>query len=368
MGTPMRIAQLCADRGIAPGSTKGAAQHLRGIASGLSDLGEDVTTYSARRAEAPFPVEVRDITSFDTTEAAKADVVYERYSLGHRRGLEIAQSAGRPFVLEVNAPLVAEAGAHRPATVSDDAAQVESELLAEADLVITVSQSLGRWAGQFRSGPTLTLTNGFEPQWFTQPNRTNPIHDLVFIGHPKPWHGADRLPLVLHDLAQRGIDATLLVIGGGNGAEALLAAARELDVDHQITVTGVLSPELATSLLAGAAIGIAPYPLHQNFYFCPLKIIDYLAAGLPIVSTAQGDIADLVGDAGIVVAPGDVPALSNAVEQLLTNRDLRERLGDNGRRRAFNTMTWKHVAERTRNALRELDVRQFEQRAASAPA
>lgn len=347
----MRVAQICADRGIAPGSTKGAAQHLRGIAAGLTELGHTVTTYAARRSESNFPVDVRPLERFDPTAARSFDIVYERYSLGHQRGLETARVAERPFVLEVNAPLVAEAGAHRPATVTDQDRQAEAHLLREADLVITVSSALSDWAATFRDGPTLTLTNGFEPQWFDQPQRRRVDHDLVFIGHPKPWHGADLLPQLLRDLNHDGIRATLLVIGGGKGADDLVADAHRLGVADQITVTGALDPQIATGLLATARIGVAPYPQHENFYFCPLKIIDYLAAGLPIVSTDQGDIAALVGRAGLVVPAGDHRAIKTALAQLLTDAELRHQLGRAGRRQALNNHTWGHVAARTQTLL-----------------
>jgi len=350
----VRIAQICADRGIAPGSTKGAAQHLRGIAAGLSELGNTVTTYAARRCESEFPVEVRPIERFDTQAAQSFDVVYERYSLGHRHGLEIAREAGRPFVLEVNAPLVAEATAHRPATVSSEDRETEAHLLYEADLVITVSGGLSAWVANHRDGPTVTLTNGFEPRWFDQTPRREVDHDLVFIGHPKPWHGADLLPQLLRDLNHDGIRASLLIIGGGKGADDLVADARHLGVADQITVTGALDPQTATGLLASARVGIAPYPKQENFYFCPLKVIDYLAAGLPIVSTDQGDIAALVGRAGIVVPAGDNRAIKTALARLLTDAELRTQLGRAGREQALNNHTWGHVAARTHRLLASL--------------
>ncbi len=56
--TRFDIIQISADRGIAPGSTKGAAQHLRGIAAGFQQRGHQVTTYTPRRPEGPFPTSV----------------------------------------------------------------------------------------------------------------------------------------------------------------------------------------------------------------------------------------------------------------------------------------------------------------------
>jgi len=293
----LHVAQVCADRGIAPGSTKGAAQHLRGLAAGLANLGHDVITYAAREPEGPYPVPVVGLGDLADPGADAIDVVYERYSLGHRSGLDHARARGVPFVLEVNAPLVDEAAIHRPDTVDHAAPDVEAELLAEADLVVTVSGELTRWVGRRRTGPTVTVRNGFEPRWFREPRADHAAirYPLVFLGHPKPWHGADRIVSLLLDLARLGHHPDALVIGGGSGGDVVRRAARRARVADRLHITGPLPPDRASAMLAEAGIGLAPYPRQEPFYFCPLKVIDYLAAGLPVVATDQGDIPQIVG-------------------------------------------------------------------------
>jgi glycosyltransferase involved in cell wall biosynthesis len=142
------------------------------------------------------------------------------------------------------------------------------------------------------------------------------------------------------------------VIGGGAGAEWLLAAADRHGVGQQLTVTGALDPREATKRLADAVIGLAPYPAQAPFYFCPLKIVDYLAAGLAVVSNDQGDIAHLVGDAGLVTAdPDDDRAFAAAVRTLLADDERRCAMAMSGRTRAHETMTWNHVASATADAI-----------------
>ncbi len=353
------IVQISADRGIAPGSTKGAAQHLRGVAGGLQNRSHRVTTYTPRPAEGDFPTPVKPLDTLthirrDDNPAA-ATVVYERYSLGHRGGLELARHVGAPFILEVNAPLVAEATRHRPDTLSPTDIEVETELIASADLVITVSSELARWARTRRTGPTIEIPNGFEPAWFDEPaTPATPRYPLVFIGHPKPWHGADRLVDLLVALAKTDRRPDLLVIGGGPGADTLRGAARRAGVGAQLAITGALPPQEASALLHQAGIGLAPYRRQEAFYFCPLKVVDYLAAGLPVVASDQGDIADLVGDAGVLVDPDDDRRLAAVVSGLLDDPASRAELGRNGRARAMASMTWGHVAARTEAAILSL--------------
>ncbi|MDH5238532.1 MAG: glycosyltransferase family 4 protein [Acidimicrobiia bacterium] len=354
--TALDIVQICADRGIAPGSTKGAAQHLRGVAAGLAGSGHRVTTYSLRSPDGPFPNDVQPLKALELLHRADTPsvdtVVYERYSLGHRGGLALARRLGVPFVLEINAPLVAEATRHRPDTLNPSDVDTEADLIGSADLVIAVSSELARWSDTMRSGPTIALSNGFEPAWFAEPaTPAAPEHPLVFIGHPKPWHGADRLIDLLVALASIDRHPDLLVVGGGPGADALRWAARRAGVGTQLTITGSLPPADGSALLRHGGIGLAPYRRQDPFYFCPLKVIDYLAAGLPVIATDQGDIPGLVGDAGVVVDPDDDNQLVAAVAALLDDPTRRVAMGNEGRARAMTSMTWHHVAARTEAAL-----------------
>ena len=348
----LRIAQVCADTGIAPGSTKGAALHLRGLAQGLTDLGHEVVTWSRRSPEGDHPVPVRPLHRLGELGCGETDVLYERYSLGCLTGLLEARRLGVPFVLEVNAPLVDEATEHRPGTVSPGDREVEDQLLAAADLVVTVSSRLEQWVGRRRVGPTVTVINGHESRWFAdRPPTASPDFPLVFLGNPRPWHGAHRLVGLLVGLRNLGHRPDLLVVGGGKGADALTTTAHQRGVGAQIRVTGAVRPETVPALLARCGVGLAPYPTIEPFYFCPLKIVDYLAAGLPVVSTRQGDIPRLVAEAGIVVPPDSDASLVRAVAAVLDNPALARAMGASGRARARSTLTWTHAARRTVEAV-----------------
>lgn len=346
----MRVVQVCADRGIAPGATKGASQHLRGIAVEMVRMGHHVTTVTARSPEGPFPAEVEPLDALDVC-CAGADLVYERYSLGHTDGLDAARRHGARFVLEVNAPLLHEATRHRPDTVRAEHAAAEARLLDEADLVVVVSRPLAEWAARHRRGPIAVVRNGVEPAWFPQAADPANVDTLVFLGHPKPWHGTDAIPRMMVDLAAAGHRPRVLVIGGGPGAAELAELAGRHGVADRLHITGALPPAEATALLQTASIGLAPYPPHEDFYFCPLKVLDYLAAGLAVVATDQGDVAELVGDAGVTVPAGDHAAFTAAVARLLDDADLRATMGAAGRARALSTMTWRDAAAATMQAI-----------------
>lgn len=234
---------------------------------------------------------------------------------------------------------------------------VEQRLLSEADLVITVSSPLAAWVADYRSGPTVVVPNGFEPAWFTNPAQqsSQPLdHALVFLGHPKPWHGADRIVALLTGLRSRGLAPGCLIIGGGPVAADIEALANRACVGDQLTVTGALAPDVASAMLSTAAIGLAPYRRQDPFYFCPLKVVDYMAAGLAVVASDLGDCASLLGATGLLIDPDDDTALIDAVHGLLVDPRRTQSLGQLARDRAMTSMTWDHAASVTLAAMDEL--------------
>jgi glycosyltransferase involved in cell wall biosynthesis len=74
--------------------------------------------------------------------------------------------------------------------------------------------------------------------------------------------------------------------------------------------------------------------------------------GCAVVSSSGGSLAEVVGDAGLLVLPGDEQALSEAVARAWQNDALREELGRRGKERA-GLFTWQQTAERTRKLYSE---------------
>ena len=113
------------------------------------------------------------------------------------------------------------------------------------------------------------------------------------------------------------------------------------------------------------ALGWVPHDELQRLYAraaivaCPSRregfgvaCLEAMAHARPVVATAVGGLRDLVvdGETGILVPPGDVPALRAALERLLADGDLRRRLGRAGRERAAGRFSWEQATEATLSA------------------
>ncbi|MGH9135641.1 MAG: glycosyltransferase family protein, partial [Acidimicrobiales bacterium] len=103
-------------------------------------------------------------------------------------------------------------------------------------------------------------------------------------------------------------------------------------------------PSAVPALLAGAQIGLCPYPADAPDYFSPIKLFEYLAAGLPVVAADLPGVADVAGDVAVCIPPGDAAAFADAVAELAADPNRRAKLGAEGRRLAITAHTWSHRA------------------------
>ena len=110
----------------------------------------------------------------------------------------------------------------------------------------------------------------------------------VFAGAFRSWHGAVNLALAIKELEKRGrSDVGALFIGDG---PELPRVRTEAAGSNNVIFTGAVPHDRMPACLAAADIGVAPFdlsahkPLALGFYWSPLKIFEYMAAGLPIVA------------------------------------------------------------------------------------
>ena len=112
--------------------------------------------------------------------------------------------------------------------------------------------------------------------------------------------------------------AILLIAGSGAEKCALEALASELDLVESVHFTGPVDNQAMPELFRCADLVLNP-SLVDNM---PISILEALASGVPVVSTNVGGIPDLLehGTSGLLVAPGDPPAMAAAALALLRNR------------------------------------------------
>jgi glycosyltransferase involved in cell wall biosynthesis len=120
-------------------------------------------------------------------------------------------------------------------------------------------------------------------------------------------------------LVQRMPAARLLLVGTGADRTALVARARNLGLGEQALFTGYVPPAAVPAYLALAACSVDPVADDAVAAArSPLKIVESLAAGVPVVTGDVGDRREVLGcDGGVLVAPGDARALADGLIELL---------------------------------------------------
>lgn len=179
------------------------------------------------------------------------------------------------------------------------------------------------------------------------------------VGQVAPEKGVHVLAEAVRLLAARGQEVVAAVaghIGGGyqrpgRARQALWQEIRRLADNYPqrlkaasdglpFHLLGALPPQDVRRLLAAADIFAAPSFSPEPF---GLPVLEALAMGLAVVASNDGSYPELVGDAGMLVPPGDPGALADALEELLTWPGNRERLAASARRQAARH-TWDATA------------------------
>ncbi|MBV4368061.1 glycosyltransferase family 4 protein [Erwinia phyllosphaerae] len=372
----MRIAYICADAGIPVFGCKGASVHVQEILRAFLRKGAEIVLFARRIGTPPADLRAIPVVQLDPLPAGDAqvrsaaalaanpqlenalkaegpfDLVYERYSLWSFAGITYACQRGWRTVLEVNAPLIEEQRKYRKLVAEEAAVKVLQNLLASAAAVIAVSPGVKRYLGGFTSSPERIhiIANGVDPRRFASASAHPQVHAdttvIGFLGTLKPWHGLEHLLTAFALLQAQRPQTSLLIIGDGPERKLLQDEAMRLGLNN-VVFTGAVSPTRVAEWLARTDIAVAPYPRLEQFYFSPLKIYEYMAAALPVVTTRVGHLADVVaeGHTGMLAAPDDPEALCEALLTLVDDPVMRQRLGKNARRYVMHNHSWDSVAE-----------------------
>jgi glycosyltransferase involved in cell wall biosynthesis len=155
---------------------------------------------------------------------------------------------------------------------------------------------------------------------------------VVWLGRMTAIKRVADLLHVVADLRRRGVDAVLALVGDGPDRPQLEELAAGLGIADSVRFVGFRS-DVGSILCASDAIALTS--ANEG---TPVSLIEALAAGCAVVSTAVGGVRDVVDDgrAGLLVPLGDLSAFADRLEELARSPELRRSLGEAGRRYVAN--------------------------------
>jgi glycosyltransferase involved in cell wall biosynthesis len=194
--------------------------------------------------------------------------------------------------------------------------------------------------------PAALIPLGVDTSRFAPDDRAEPAGDgplrIGYIGRLEPHKGVGVLLQAVAD--QPGW--TVEVIGGGPEADALAARVRALGIADRVTFRGFAANDSLPDryrALDVVVVPSVPTPRWEE-QFCRVAV-EAMASGVPVVASRSGALPEVVGEAGLLVEPGDPRSLHDALASLQSVPGRWRQLRQQGLERA-GCFTWEAVADR----------------------
>jgi glycosyltransferase involved in cell wall biosynthesis len=301
-----------------------------------------------------------------TMAAWRPDVIYERYTLYNFAGVSTARRHGIPLILEVNAPLAYERAQYEKLVFDRFARRAERTICSRADSVVVVSSPLRDYLVEegVPANRILVLPNGADPNRFAPSAQARrrireqlgigPHVTVVgFTGILRPWHGVEFLLEAAAAIDPLALGVHMLIVGDGPSLAELQQWVRARGLDRAVTFTGRVSHEAVPDYVAAFDVGVSP---RATFYASPMKVPEYMAAGLAVVAPRMPNLEDLIVDGctGLLFEPESVASLAAVLGAVASNATYRQQLAAAARASILDGRTWSHNATRVLDLVREL--------------
>ncbi len=219
-----------------------------------------------------------------------------------------------------------------------------------ADAIVVASTELRDHVHRIHpTKPVLLLPNAVEPSEYHVVAEDRPRHAIYYFGALNRLDLIkdllEAMPAVLHEVP----DASLTIVGGGSALNDAKSMCRKLGIEAAVAFPGWQTNMLAVqNYTQFADIGVCCLPDIRTVRAASnMKVFQYMAMGtVPLVSDV-GDLRSYVhdGQAGVIVPPGSVNALTNSLVELLKDEERRVRIAKEAWRLASDDHSWQTRAE-----------------------
>jgi len=209
----------------------------------------------------------------------------------------------------------------------------------------TVALSNGLKDLALKTYPTLNIAvvyNGIDTTIFKRLRRKNESDNvkLICVARVLKRKGIHHLLLALSQMNLNNVE--LLIVGTGNFENDLKGLSAKFNLDETISFYGYCDNNKLPELYSDADIFVLP-SLTESF---GIVFAEAMACGLPIIGTTAGGIPEVVrnGENGILVPPGNVNKLKNALVMLINDKELRKKSGEKSIEIVQENFTWDKIA------------------------
>lgn len=343
----------------------GLAKHVFYLAKHLAFLGHEIFILTFRQNNVSeeviegikvFGVSTIDIVKFSQEAIAlceefKINIVHAHFADPTGIcGLLVKLSTGKPLIQTIHGGDI-----HWLSKVQVTHDLVRAALIG-TERIIAVSNAVAYEASQTLSIPMDKFTvipNGVDVEEFSpiidgrRVRKELNLNDdpmVLYVGRLYMNKGLNYLLLAAKKVLRDIPNAKFVLVGKGPLEEELRRVANRLDIEKSIVFTGYTPDGKLPQYYAACDVFVLPSVYEGQ----GIVLLEAMASGKAIVSTKTGGIPETVidGETGILVKIGDIIELSEAIEKLLKNPELRHTLGLNSRKRIEKEYDWKIVVRK----------------------
>lgn len=201
--------------------------------------------------------------------------------------------------------------------------------------VIVLSESWAEFIRNFcPAAKVFVVPNYVDVQERTADLKVKDEVEVLFLGALGQRKGIYDLIRALHASLLTGRRLRLL-IGGDGEVENVRTLSEELKISAQVTLLGWIDRTTREALLSQVDVFVLP-SYNEGL---PMSVLEAMAFGIPVITSPVGGIPELITDGvnGLLVPPGSITDLSNALNKLYDSNALRVELGTQGRCRLAET-------------------------------
>jgi len=296
----------------------------------------------------PNPIELIRSVRLASTEFEGTDIIHERFRYNP---MELVLVKSRKYVLELNDL----AGNSSTAGWNPLRDRVLRHKLKHCDAIVTQTGTLKKHIRRITDKPICIVPNGVDADVFN-PSSGNTVRErlglkkddiaVVYAGSFRSWHGISTIIRAAELLSGTRKNVKFILVGNGQCYHLVERASRDLD---NIILTGSVPMLEVPPILAASDICVAPFSSARfdnkkvtDFWWCPIKLFEYMASGKPIVTTRFHEVQNIVEDSALLFSPGDTVDFTTKLTSLIDNETLRQKLGKRARKLAVSKHSWEH--------------------------
>lgn len=280
------------------------------------------------------------------------DIIHDNQCLGY--GFLLIKQFGIPFVSTIHHPLSIDRSTwfEYPSDFSLKMKRVlyyplimQKIVSNRMDRIITVSHDSAieiSKAFSIKPDKISVVYNGLNTDMFIPLKRKKKKNSLIFVGNVEDRKKGVIYILKAMTLLKNKVHLTI-VDGGAPNRNYVPKWIDKFGLNSNITLTGKISNERLIELYSEHEIALSP-SIYEGFGF---PAAEAMACELPVISSTGGALPEVVGEhmkTAYIVEPRDPEALAEAIDFLIENPDVREKMGKAGRERVKKIFTWENAA------------------------